>query len=186
MKRFFAGFRLNGIILSFTSGALIGVGWKIINSKKILKDEDKVDLIITAIGTGCFTFSVYCFVPSIVRIDYSTVFEMLKYSDYVKLQDCDEYLDNIIIFIILDCGGLLFAAVTGSIVGVGYGVMKHDSYDTECTLYERVRQTAIGTSIYIAGLYAVSPSIVKCMWIGSYLITFYFNALPSACDHVQL
>lgn len=171
MNRFFAGFRLNGVILSFTSGALIGVGWKIMNSKKILKDddEDTVDLIITAFGTGCFTFSLYCFVPPSVRIHYSTFFEMLKHSDYGKHQDCDEYMKSIFINI-LDYGGLLFSAVTGSIVGVGYGVMKHDSCDArECTLYERVCQTAIGTSIFIAGLYAISPSTVKCMWIGSYL-----------------
>jgi hypothetical protein len=119
--------------------------------------DDKDDLLSASIGTGCLSFGIYCWMPPMIRFDYISL-------GFLTVEPKSK-IDEILAFIRRDIDGLLFAGATGALTGVGYDAIGCDSSDKEGTRYQRVRQVALGLSTFVAGLYAVSPTVLKLVWL---------------------
>lgn len=145
---------VEGVGLSLFSGFLIGVGHYLMsNTDKLLTEDEeyKKNVIQNGLGSGCFTFGLYLWVPPLFRRAWSIGFDP---APGLAIQ-----------FI-----GIGFAGMTGLVLGTGYGIMKcrNNINGEDKTVKKRIAQVALGTSIFISGIFAASPAFLKLLWVASY------------------
>lgn len=168
IPNYFYGFSTKGVVFSFLSGGLIGVGWKIMLShQKLLRaPTDREEVARCGFGCGFLSFGLYTWMPPFLRQVYSVLPEdFFKHSKIAK-SDLDFNVNT---------AGILFAYFTGTIFGAGYGALVC-SPTAEITNHEpiiyRIAQTSIGAGLFLSGVFAASPGVLKAVWTRS---TFLYH-----------
>lgn len=155
VPNYFYGFSIEGISLSLLSGALIGVGARIMRSHDKILDADD-DLESAAVGSGLFAFGLYAWVPPLVRKYYHYFGEEVSSASSIMGQ------------VALNSAGCAFAFLTGTILGSGIGFLRCDPKKPKRA--ERIVQTATGYGLFMAGLFAASPTMLKMAWVTAYIL----------------
>ena len=127
----------------------------------LLTNEDNEDIYQAGKGGGLF--SLYCWVPPLLRKYYLVLPKQLRdKNDHLGL---NAGLMNIAVSI----AGTIFAGLTGFILGYWYGhlVCNNNTNDRD-NLRKRIIQRGQGYGILMSGYYLMSPGILKALWISSY------------------
>jgi len=163
VSNFFYGFSFDGILLAFTSGALVSIGLKILkHNHALLTDEDNGDIYQAGKGGGLFAFGIYCWVPPLIRKYYLVLPKgFRKENDHLGV---DVGLMNLVV----SGAGMIFAGFTGMILGYGYGHLVCNNRNDKDNLRKRILQCSQGFGILVSGIYLMAPGILKALWITSY------------------
>ena len=160
LPNYFYGFSFDGILLAFSSGCLVGIGLKMMrNHHDIVNDDDVIQI---GKGSGIFTLGLYCWVPPLIR-KYYLVLPLTFRSKHDTLGLSISFANLVYSGI-----GMSFAGFTGLILGCGYGYLVCDKRREN--FHKRIWQCSQGCAVFMSGIFLMSPSMLKALWITSYFL----------------